>query len=103
MARRLADAGKLMGDLLDRHEAGAASPVGYPAYLEFADVSAIDRFVRQLEEAEAAGAIRRAKGRGRNGDQIARVKLGVAARVYELLRRRPPGELQAGGGLSTDV
>ena len=99
MARRFADARKLMGDLLDRHEAGAASPIGYPAYLEFADVSAIDRFVRQLEEAEAAGAIRLVKGRGRNGDQIAHVKLGVAARLYELLGRRPPGELAAEAGL----
>jgi len=99
MARRFADARKLMGDLLDRHEAGVVSPIGYPAYLEFADVSAIDRFVRQLEEAEAAGAIRLVKGRGRNGDQIAHVKLGVAARLYELLGRRPPGELAAEAGL----
>jgi Wadjet protein JetD, C-terminal len=99
MARRFADARKLLGDLLDRHEAGAASPIGYPAYSEFADVSAIDRFVRELEEAEAAGAIRLAKGRGRNGDQIAHVKLDVAARLYELLGRRPPGELAAEAGL----
>jgi hypothetical protein len=99
MARRFADARKLLGDLLDRHEAGAASPIGYPAYSEFADVSAIDRFVRELEEAEAAGAIRLAKGRGRNGDQIAHVKLDVAARLYELLGRRPPGELAAEASL----
>jgi len=99
MARRFADARKLLGDLLDRHEAGAASPIGYLDDSKFADVSAIDRFVRQLEEAEAAGAIRLVKGRGRNGDQIAHVKLGVAARLYELLGRRPPGELAAEAGL----
>jgi Uncharacterized protein conserved in bacteria C-term(DUF2220) len=96
MARRFADARKLMGDLLDRHEAGIASPIGYPADLEFADVSALDRFVRELEEAEAVGAIRIA--RGRNGDQIAHVRLGDAARLYDLLGRRPASELAAEAG-----
>jgi hypothetical protein len=54
MARRFADARKLMGDLLDRHEAGVVSPIGYLDDSKFADVSAIDRFVRELEQAEAA-------------------------------------------------
>src|SRR3981081_1337593 len=99
MARRFADARKLLGDLLDRHEAGAGSPIGYPAYSEFADVSAIDRFVRELEEAEAAGAIRLAKGRGRNGDQIAHVNLDVPERLADVLGRRPPGELAAEASL----
>jgi hypothetical protein len=98
MARRFADARTLMGDLLDRHEAGAESPIGYPAYSDFVDVSEIDRFVRELEAAEAVGAIRLAKGRGRHGDQIAHVKLNVAARLYDLLGRRPPDELAAEAG-----
>jgi hypothetical protein len=98
MARRFADARTLMGDLLDRHEAGAASPIGYPAYSDFVDVSEIDRFVRELEAAEATGAIRLAKGRGRHGDQITHVKLDIAARLYDLLGRRPPGELAAEAG-----
>jgi hypothetical protein len=99
MARRFADARKLMGDLLDRYEAGAASPIGYPNYSAFADVSEIDRFVRELEKAEAAGAVRLTKGRGRDGDQIAHVKLDVAGRLYDLLGRRPAGELAAEAGL----
>jgi hypothetical protein len=99
MARRFADARKLLGDLLDRHEAGAASPIGYPDYSEFADVSEIDRFVKELREAEAAGAIRIAKGRGRNGDQIAHVRLEAVARLYDLLNRRPVGELAAEAGI----
>jgi Uncharacterized protein conserved in bacteria C-term(DUF2220) len=96
MARRFADARMLMGDLLDRHEAGVASPIGYPDYSKCADVSAIDSLVRELEEAEAAGAV--SLVRGRNGDQIAHVRLGVAARLYDLLGRRPAGELAAEAG-----
>jgi hypothetical protein len=47
-----------MDDLLDRHEGGTASPIGYPDYSGFADVSEIDRFVKELQDAEPAGAIR---------------------------------------------
>jgi Uncharacterized protein conserved in bacteria C-term(DUF2220) len=95
MARRFADARELMHDLLDRYEGGTASPFGYPDYSAFADVSEIDRFVKQLQEAEAAGAIRISKGRGPNGDQIARVRLEAVARLYDVLGRRPVGELAA--------
>ena len=68
MPRRFTDAMELLGDLVDRYEGGIASPIGYPDYTAFADVSEIDSFVKKLQEAEAAGAIRVAKGRGRNGD-----------------------------------
>jgi Uncharacterized protein conserved in bacteria C-term(DUF2220) len=92
MPRSFTDAKELLGDLLDRYEGGTVSPIGYPDYSAFADVSEIDRFVRKLEEVEAAGAIRIAKGRGRNGDQIAHVRLEAVSRLYDLLGRRPVGE-----------
>jgi hypothetical protein len=92
MPGRFTDARELMGDLLDRHEAGTASPIGYPDYAGFPDVVAIDRFAKQLREAEAAGAVRIAKGKGQNGDQIAHVRLEAAARMYAFLGRRPIAE-----------
>jgi Wadjet anti plasmid transformation system JetA-like protein len=96
MPRRFTDARELMGDLLDRYEGGAsANPLAYPDYSGFADISAIDLFVKQLSEAEAAGAIRIAKGRGRNADRIEHVRLESPARLYALLDRRPVGELAA--------
>jgi hypothetical protein len=96
MARRsFVDARKLMDDLLDRHEGGTANPKGYPDYPGFANISEIDRFVKELQEAEAAGAIRIAKERGRNGDQIAHVRLEAVSRLYDLLGRRPVGEIAA--------
>jgi Wadjet anti plasmid transformation system JetA-like protein len=95
MPRHFTDANELLGDLLDRYEDGTASPIGYPDYSAFADVSEIDRFVKKLQEAEAAGAIRIAKGRGRNGDQIAHVRLQAVSRLYDILGRRPVGELAA--------
>ena len=84
--RRFADARDLMGDLLDRCEGGTADPIGYPDYSAFADISEVDRFVKKLQEAEAAGAIRIAKGPGRNG-VIAHVRLGAVSRLYDLLGR----------------
>jgi hypothetical protein len=93
MARRFSEACALMSDLLDRHEDGTASPIAYPDYQAFVDVSEIDSFVRALEAAEAEGAIRIAKGRGRNSDQIAHVRLQAPSSLYKLLGRRPVGEL----------
>jgi hypothetical protein len=95
MVRRFSDAMALMSDLLDRHEDGTADPIAYPDYPAFADVSAIDSFVRVLEAAEAEGIIRTAKGKGRNSDQIAHVRLLDPTRLYVLLGRRPVGELAA--------
>lgn len=82
-----------MGDLLDRHEAGTASPIGYPDYPGFADVVAIDKFTKELRQAEAAGAIRITNGKGRNSQQIAHVRLEAAAPMYAFLGRRPIAEL----------
>jgi hypothetical protein len=82
-----------MSDLLDRHEAGTVSPIGYPDYASFANVSEIDRFAQELGEAERSGAVKIAKGRGRNSDQIAHVRLEAASRLYTLLGRRPVKDL----------
>ena len=96
--RRYTDARELLGDLLDRHEKGTASPIVHPDDADFADVSELDRFVNELSEAEAAGAIRIRRGKGRNSDQIRYVRLEVAARLYELLGRQPVGVLAAEAG-----
>ncbi len=92
MARHFTDARALMGDLLDRHEGGAASPIGYPDIQGFADVVAMDKFNKELREAERHGAVRLAMGRGRNSEEIAHVRLEAPARLYALLERRPIGE-----------
>ena len=101
MSRRFTEARALLGDLLDRHENGAASPIGYPDYAGFADVVAMDRFIRDLRDAERHGAVRLAMGQGRTGGEIAHVRLELSARLYTLLARRPVGELadQASGRL----
>src|SRR5215475_10938894 len=93
--RRYTDARELLGDLLDRHEKGTASPIVHPDDSVFADVSELDRFVNELSEAEAAGAIKIGRGKGRNLDQIRHVRLEEAARLHELLGRQPVGELAA--------
>lgn len=92
MGRKFSDTKTLMSDLLDRYEDGTASPI---AYLDFSplDVPEVDRFVRELEAAEATGAICIVKGRGRKSDEIAHVRLENASRLYELLGRRPVAEL----------
>jgi hypothetical protein len=82
-----------MADLLDRHEAGTVSPIGYPDYASFSDVGETDRFAQELGGAELSRAVKIAKGRGRNSDQIAHVRLEDASRLYVLLGRRPAREL----------
>jgi hypothetical protein len=82
-----------MDDLLDRHEAGTVSPIGYPDYASFSDVGEIDRFAQELGEAERSRAVRIAKGRGPNSEQIAHVRLEDASRLYMLLGRRPAREM----------
>ncbi len=57
-----------------------------PTIRGFPDVAAIDKFAKELGEAEAAGAVRIANGKGRNGDQIAHVRLQAAARMYAFSR-----------------
>ena len=92
MPRGFTEARALFGYLLDRHESGVASPIGYPDYSGCADVVAMDRFNRELRDAEGDGAVRLAMGRGRNSEDIAHVRLVAPARLYALLERRPIGE-----------
>jgi hypothetical protein len=65
MSRRFTDAQALLAHLLDRHEAGTASPIGYPDYPAFVSVVATDAFIRELQQAEQAGAVSIACGKGR--------------------------------------
>ncbi|MGY3387410.1 hypothetical protein ACVWW6_000001, partial [Bradyrhizobium sp. USDA 3311] len=55
MARRFTDAIGLLNDLLNRFEAGAASPIAHPDYPAFPSVVAADAFLKQIREAESAG------------------------------------------------
>ena len=98
MPRRFTDARELLSDLLDRHEEGTANPFAYPDYAGFADVSDMDQFLSELVKVEAVGAIRIVNGRGRNSDQIAHVRLEAAAPLYDILARRPVGEVAAEAG-----
>jgi Uncharacterized protein conserved in bacteria C-term(DUF2220) len=87
--RRFTDANALLGDLLDRHEAGTASPIAYPDYEAFASVLATDAFLKELRQAEEVGAVTIAFGKGRHRDHVAHVRLGAADALYRHLNRKP--------------
>jgi hypothetical protein len=89
MSRKFTDAKLLLEDLLDRHEAGAASPIAYPDYSGFASVTDMDAFIRQLRFAEDNGAVRFAMGRGNRREQVAYVRLESADALYRHLERTP--------------
>jgi Uncharacterized protein conserved in bacteria C-term(DUF2220) len=99
MRRRFTDAKALLGDLLDRHEAGTASPVAYPDYPAFASVVATDAFLKELRQAEATGAVSLACGRGNGRDQVAQavahVRLVAPQVLYAHLRRTPMTRIAA--------
>ncbi|WP_247831258.1 hypothetical protein [Bradyrhizobium sp. 200] len=78
-----------MGDLLDRFEAGRASPIGYPDYGAFASVVAADAFLKEISRAEEAGAVSLARGRGPKRNEIAHVRLTSAESLYRYLGRTP--------------
>lgn len=89
MPRRFTDAKELLGDLLDRFEAGAASPIAHPDYAAFPSVVAADAFLKQIREAETASAVSLAWGRGARRDQVAHVRLASAETLYRYLGRTP--------------
>jgi Uncharacterized protein conserved in bacteria C-term(DUF2220) len=89
MPRLFTEAKALLGDLLDRHEAGTASPVAYPDYRAFASVVATDAFLRELRQAEATGAVSLACGKGNRRDQVAHVRLVAPEVLYAHLARTP--------------
>jgi len=93
MPRRFTDAKALFDDLLDRHEGGTARPVAYPDYSAFASVVATDAFIKELRQAEEAGAVSIAGGRGSRREQIAHVRLEAAHALYHHLGRTPIASL----------
>ncbi|WP_050399947.1 Wadjet anti-phage system protein JetD domain-containing protein [Bradyrhizobium embrapense] len=93
MARRFTDANGLLNDLLDRFEAGAASPIAHPYYAAFASVVAADAFLKQIREAEATGAVSVGWGRGVKRDQVAHVRLASAEILYRYLDRTPASRI----------
>ncbi|WP_407185364.1 Wadjet anti-phage system protein JetD domain-containing protein [Bradyrhizobium centrosematis] len=96
MPRRFTDAKELLGDLLDRFEAGAASPIAHPDYAAFASVVAADAFLKRIREAEAAGAVSLGWGRGGKRDQVAHVRLASAESLYQYLGRTPAPQIAQG-------
>lgn len=93
MSRRFTDPKRLLGDLLDRYEAGAAAPIGYPDYSGFVSVNAADAFLKEIRLAEEVGAVRLAYGKGKQRDQIARVRLESPSSLYGHLGRSPIGAI----------
>ncbi|BAR57943.1 hypothetical protein NK6_4777 [Bradyrhizobium diazoefficiens] len=93
MARRFTDAIGLLNDLLNRFEAGAASPIAHPDYPAFPSVVAADAFLKQIREAESAGAVSLGWGRGPMRDQVAHVRLASAEILYRYLRRTPASRI----------
>ncbi len=89
MPRHFTDAKELLGDLLDRFEAGTASPIGYPDYGAFASVVAADAFLKEISRAEEAGAVSLARGRGPKRNEIVHVRLTSAKALYRYLDRTP--------------
>lgn len=93
MPRRFTDAKELLGDLLDRFEAGAASPIAHPDYAAFPSVVAADAFLKKIREAEEAGAVSLGWGRGARRDQVAHVRLSSADILYGHLGRIPASRI----------
>ncbi|ANW03200.1 Wadjet anti-phage system protein JetD domain-containing protein [Bradyrhizobium icense] len=93
MPRRFTDAKELLGDLLDRFEAGASSPLAHPDYAAFPSVPAADAFLKQIKEAEEIGAVSLGWGRGARRDQVAHVRLVSAGVLYERLGRTPASRI----------
>ncbi|MCP3392157.1 DUF2220 domain-containing protein [Bradyrhizobium sp. CCGB12] len=83
----------MLGDLLDRFEAGAASPIAHPDYAAFPSVVAADVFLKQIQEAETAGAVSLGWGRGAKRDQVAHVRLVSAETLYRYLGRTPAPQM----------
>lgn len=93
MPRLFTDARELLGDLLDRFEAGTASPIGYPDYGAFASVVAADAFLKEISRAEKIGAVSLARGRGPKRNEIVHVRLASPEALYRHLGRIPAPKL----------
>jgi Wadjet protein JetD, C-terminal len=90
--RRFADARLLLGDLLDRHEAGTASPIAHADRDGFPTVVEADAFQKELAAVEQSGAIAIVRGRGVRRDEISHVRLVAPQLLYPYLDRTPVGQ-----------
>lgn len=93
MARRFTDSRALLGDLLDRHEAGVASPIAHPDHERFGSVVDADAFLKEIDRAEQAGAVKTTRGRGTKRDQIVHVRLVAPEILYSYLGRKPVSQV----------
>lgn len=98
MVRKFDSADGLLHDLLDRFEAGATQPVGYPDYAAFPSVTAGDAFARSIAAAENAGGIHCVYGSGRRHAELKFVRLVDARSLYQHLGRTPALETATGAG-----
>jgi len=88
MVRKFTSAAKLLGDLLDRWEAGSAEePLGYPDRAGFSDITSHDRFLRKIEMAEKVGAVSLTYDVGRRHGELKHIRLVSPERLYEHLGR----------------
>jgi hypothetical protein len=99
MARSFIDAKEMLNDLLDRFEAGAASPIAHPDYTAFASVVTADAFLKEVHRAEKAGAVTVGRGRGVKRDQVVHVRLAAPETLYRYLRRVPAPEAAQDAGV----
>jgi hypothetical protein len=93
MRRRFIDARQLLGDLLDRHEAGAASPIAHPDHAAFPSVIEADAFQKELGAVEQSGAIALTRGRGPKREEVSHVRLVAPDVLYSYLDRTPVSRL----------
>jgi hypothetical protein len=98
MPRRFTDAKEMLGDLLDRFEAGTASPIAHPDYGAFASVVAADSFLKEIGRAEQAGAVSVGRGRGTKRDEIVHIRLAAPEVLYRHLDRVPSSQIAEDAG-----
>lgn len=98
MPRRFTEAKEMLSDLLDRFEAGTASPIAYPDYEAFASVVAADAFLKEIARAEQVGAVNVGRGRGAKRDEIVHVRLAAPEILYRHLDRTPASQIAEGAG-----
>jgi len=105
MPRGFIDAKEMLGDLLDRFEAGTASPIAHPDYGAFASVVVTDAFLKEIGRAEQAGAVSVGRGRGAKRDEIVHVRLTAPEVLYRHLDRMPASRIaeDAGARLVADL
>jgi len=89
----------MLGDLLDRFEAGTASPIAHPDYGAFASVVAADSFLKEIGRAEQAGAVSVGRGTG-NENATRSFTSGLAAPevLYRHLDRVPSSQIAEDAG-----